>query len=130
MVFATIKRAGAYIRQKGNIKMSGIYQHRNVDIVVSQAPSGEYLVTWKFPDEDDAIRVYRPSESQALSYAKRQIDQFHGIYVMPIVVWRKGEDWWSGIEVENGVVPSDATPYEVDTDYEGWNGDSRFYGTE
>ena len=95
-----------------------INQYRGVDIVVSQAaPNGlphKWLATWKFPGEDESIHAYRTSESLALGYAKMQVDQFFDGYKHPTVIWRKGEDWWSGIEIENGVVPSDAVPFYFD----------------
>lgn len=93
-----------------------IHQHRGVDIVVSPAESSGWLATWRIPGEDEAIHAYRPTESQALSYAKKQIDQSFGIYPLSSVIWRKGGDWWSGIEVENGVVPSDAVPVYPESD--------------
>lgn len=55
-----------------------IYQHRGIDIVVSQVyvDNGyKWLVTWKFPGEDEVISAYRESESLALGYAQKQIDQ-------------------------------------------------------
>lgn len=52
------------------------------------------------------------SESQALSHAKDQIDRNLTPVSQPAqIVWCKGEDWWSGEQIENGCMPSDATPY-------------------
>lgn len=90
-----------------------IHQHRGVDIVVGRSSSDYWQATWKFPGEDEPIHARRPSESAALSYAKTQIDRsLDGApQPMPVVVWWSGEDSWSGIDIENGVMPSDAMPY-------------------
>lgn len=107
--------------------MSGIaisiHRHRGVELVVSQVDSQRWLVSWKFPAEGEAIHVYRPSQSQALSHAKQQIDQrLNPLPHTPQVIWRSGEDWWSGEEIENGLMPSDAVPYGlIDDEWQSLN---------
>lgn len=87
-----------------------IHRHRNVDIVIMMRSTGKWCAKWKFPGEDDAVSIYRDSESLALGGAKNQIDRCIDGAPLPRTgqVLRSGEDTWTGIEIENGLAPSDA----------------------